>query len=184
MQFKGLLGGVSLPRGEEVVGIAGMDLNLEGLANFRISPPPDGDNYLAYSSAIRLYPMVDQADSNLVSGLGSFWSISEPGRPDVELRLSHIQGDIAITEGRLEITARNETGAGEPPQLTLSNKILFGASAQDRINDGMTGLSNPSIYGGQVGQAVKADVYFGSDRLGDIVVPNGSLKATIGLLPQ
>jgi len=184
MQFKGLLGGVSLPRGDEVVGIAGMDLNLEGLANFRISPPPDGENFLAYSSAIRLYSVADQPGSNLASGQGSFWSISEPGRADVELRLADIQGDIAITEGRLELTGRNETGAGEPPQLTLSNKILFGASAQNRINDGVAGLTNPSSYGGQVGQAVKADVYFGADRLGDIVVPNGTLKATIGLLPQ
>ena len=182
MQLSAELAGVSLPRGDDKVGIADVDLNLEGLVNFRLSPPPDGENFLAYSAAIRLYSMSDTADSTLVSGQGSFWSIAEPGRPEVELRLANIQGDLAIVDSKLELYERNHGGNGESPQLEISNKIVFGGSAVQRLQDGTSGLA--SVPGGALGQEVKSDIYFGSDRLGQLVIPNGSIRTTIGLLPQ
>ena len=182
MQLSAELAGVTLPRGEDKVGIADVNLNLEGLANFRISPPPDGENFLAYSAAIRLYPLNDTAGSVLASGQGSFWSIAEPGRPDVELRLADMQGDLAIVDSRLELYERNHGGNGESPQLELSNKIVFGGSAVGRLQEGTTGLG--ALPGGSPGQEMKSDIYFGSDRLGQLVIPNGSIRTTLGLLPQ
>lgn len=182
MQLSAELAGVSLPRGDDKVAIADVDLNLEGLVNFRLSPPPDGENFLAYSAAIRLYSMSDTTDSTLVSGQGSFWSIAEPGRPEVELRLANIEGDVAIVDSKLELHERNHSGNGESPQLEISNKIVFGGSAVQRLQDGTEGLA--SVPGGALGQEVKSDIYFGSDRLGQLVIPNGSIRTTIGLLPQ
>ena len=182
MQLSAELAGVSLPRGDDKVAIADVDLNLEGLVNFRLSPPPDGENFLAYSAAIRLYSMRDTTDSALVSGQGSFWSIAEPGRPEVELRLANIEGDLAIVDSKLELHERNHGGNGESPQLEISNKIVFGGSAVQRLQDGTEGLA--SVPGGALGQEVESDIYFGSDRLGQLVIPNGSIRTTIGLLPQ
>jgi len=182
MQLSAELAGVSLPRGDDKVAIADVDLNLERLVNFRLSPPPDGENFLAYSAAIRLYSMSDTTDSTLVSGQGSFWSIAEPGRPEVELRLANIEGDVAIVDSKLELHERNHSGNGESPQLEISNKIVFGGSAVQRLQDGTEGLA--SVPGGALGQEVKSDIYFGSDRLGQLVIPNGSIRTTIGLLPQ
>lgn len=181
MQLSAELAGVDLPDGSNKVGIADVNLNLEGGVNFRLSPPPPGENYLAYSAAIRLYPLTDTGDSTLASGEGSFWSIAEPGRPDVELRLAGIEGDISIEDSKIELYERDYGGNGESPKLELSNKLVFGASAANRLAEGVVGIE-PAV--GNFGQAVKSDIYFGADRLGQLVIPNGSIRTTIGLLPQ
>jgi hypothetical protein len=100
----------------------------------------------------------------------------------VELRLANIQGDLAIVDSKLELYERNHGGNGESPQLEISNKIVFGGSAVQRLQDGTSGLA--SVSGGALGEEVKSDIYFGSDRLGQLVIPNGSIRTTIGLLPQ
>lgn len=182
MQLSAELAGAQLPDGADKVVIADVALNLEGLANFRLSPPPDGENYLAYSAAIRLYPLSDSADSILAGGEGSYWSIAEPGRPEVSLRLANMEGDLAIEDSRIALYERNYGGNGESPKLQLSNKLVFGASAVARLEDGTDGLS--SVPGGALGQPVKSDLYFGADRLGELAIPNGSIRATIELLPQ
>ncbi|MZR63071.1 hypothetical protein [Alcanivorax sp. DP30] len=181
MQLSAEFAGVALPDGSDKVHVADVDLNLEGGINFRLSPPPPGENYLAYSAAMRLYPLSDTVDSVLASGGGSYWSISEPGRPGVELRLANIVGDLAIVDSKIELYERNHGGNGESPELEISNKIVFGGSAAARLGDGISGLTPAPT---DLGQVVSSDVYFGSDRLGQLVIPNGSIRTTIGLLPQ
>lgn len=181
MQLSAEFAGVVLPDGSDKVHIADVDLNLEGGINFRLSPPPPGENYLAYSAGIRLYPISDTADSVMASGEGSFWSIAEPGRPGVELKLTGIQGDMAIEESKIELFERDYGGNGENPKLEMTNNLVFGASAAARLADGVGGLE-PAV--GSFGQAVESDIYFGSDRLGQLAIPNGRIRTTIGLLPQ
>lgn len=182
MQLTGLLSGVKLPTGDDRADIASVDMNLEGLMNFRLSPPPDGENFLAYSAGVRLSPLSDTATMQLASGNGSYWSIAEPGRPEVALRFANMTGDFALSEGRLEVMARNEAGPGEPPMLTLENKILVGASAAARMTDASIGVSLPG--GAPAGQVLHSDVYFGDDALGRVVIPAATLKSTISLLPK
>ncbi|WP_162925625.1 DUF6160 family protein [Isoalcanivorax indicus] len=178
MQFSGLLGMARLPDGADVVRIAGSDLNLEGLINFRLSPPPAGAHHLAYSAAMRLEPLHDAASDLHASGQGSWYSIYEAGRPDVALTFADLRGDITLEEGRLEVLAAGEKQPGSPPSLTLSNQIRIGASAAPRLAQGTTGLGLMDA-----GQVLRGDVYFGGNRLGEIVIPGATLRSTITLVP-
>lgn len=182
LQLSGILGGVKLPTGTDRADIASVDMNLEGLLNVRLSPPPDGENFLAYSAGVRLYPLANNSAMQLASGNGSYWSIAEPGRPEVALRFTNMTGDFALAEGRLEVMARNEKGQGEPPMLTLENKILVGASAAGRLADATNGIALPG--GGPAGKVLQSDVFFGDNALGRVVIPAATLKSSISLLPK
>ena len=182
LQLSGLLGGVRLPRGNQRVDIASVDMNLEGLINFRLSPPPDGENFLAYSGAVRLYDMADTASSNLVSGTGSYWSIAEPGRPEIDLRFANMTGDFALDQGRLEIIARDELGPGTEPMLVLEQRLLVGMSAADRITDSVSGMTLPG--GWAAGQPLRSDIYLGDKRMGQMIIPAANLGGSIALMPQ
>lgn len=95
--------------------------------------------------------------------------------------MANIVGDLAIVDSKIELYERNHGGNGESPELEISNKIVFGGSAAARLGDGISGLTPAPT---DLGQVVSSDVYFGSDRLGQLVIPNGSIRTTIGLLPQ
>ena len=182
LQLSGLLGGVQLPTGLDRVDIASVDLNLEGLLNFRLSPPPDGENFLAYSGAVRLYNMSDTANSVLTSGSGSYWSIAEPGRPDIDLRFANMSGDFAIDQGRLEVIARDELGPGSDPMLVLEQRLLVGMSAASRIADSVSGMTLPG--GWAAGQPLRSEVYLGDKRMGQMVIPAANLGGSIALMPK
>ncbi|MCH8541997.1 MAG: hypothetical protein LAT61_00375 [Alcanivorax sp.] len=180
MQLRGLLALTRVPDGQDMMAIAGSDLNLEGFANFRITPPPPGEAYLGYSAALRLGELNNTADATLAGGQGSYYAIYEPGRPDVALSFTGITGDVSLEDGRLQVYGRNEKSDGSPPELALSNTIRIGASAAGRMDDAHAGALLP---GGAGGQVLRSDVYFGNDRLGEMVIPGATLKSSISLTP-
>jgi hypothetical protein len=185
MQLSGLLGLASLPDGANRAAIAHVDMNLEGMGNFRVSPPPDGDNYLAYSAALRLGDLGTSAwntpNATLASGRGSYFSLAEPGMPQADLSFENITGDLTLERGRLALRAAGERGP--EPTLTLSNEIRLGASATARINDAHAGAPLPGPSGSPAGSLVRSDVYFGDDRLGEVIIPAATQKSSITLLP-
>lgn len=191
--MRALFGGARLPRGHDLVRGANLDLNFEGLWNLRLSPPPTGADRVAYSVAIRFrcgtttpFGCLDNAFANATgsaqaSGSGSFISIEEPGRAGVDLRFADMSGDVAWTEGTLQMRAADETGTGKS-DLTLTNKLLLGASATTRMNDAATGVGLGN--GGVAGRAFTTNVQFGGNQILSWAVPAASMYAGIVLMPK
>ncbi len=196
IHIKTYFGGGVLPKTDGTYGAKGIEvvkgsyinLNLEGLINFRMSParPADatatgstkGRQYLAYSGAIR---GLDITDPLFAGGDGTFLSFAEPGDIKTELRFAKITGDIAITDGRIDLRGTNEDGDGKP-KLVLSQTLHVGASAAARLNDAVTGTVLPGLAAGQpldIGR-----VEFSGKTLGRIVVPNAQIYSSMTLKPQ
>lgn len=96
---------------------------------------------------------------------GTFISISEPGQPDVDLRLARISGDLAVRNGRLDLQSTADNGDGDPAKLLIQQELLFGATA------GGAAL--------EIGR-----VEFGNRNLGTMVIPSGQLRTRVGLTCQ
>lgn len=164
-----------------------INLNAEGLLNFRLSPSSaaatGGKNFLGYSGAIRFMDtdLANFSESN--NGTvddGSFLSFAEPNRPDVDLRLANVTGDMALTEGRMDMRASSEDADGKP-KLVMASNILLGAAAADRMNDAVVGSSLP---GGAAGQAFTIGALkLGGQTLGQIVIPQAALYQSVTLKP-
>lgn len=203
--LKGLFGGARLPSGLDVIRVANIDMNLEGLLNFRLSPPPsnvqagktaESNDYLAYSGALRLrcggvsnFGCTDNAFSDVggsvASGQGSYIHIEEPGRAGVYLGFDDLSGDMAFTEGILQLRSAADTDADTAPgsapkyagatakaDLSIANKILMGASAASRLTDGVTGSGVGS--GGAAGRAMTGNIRFGGNDIMSMAIPAGS----------
>jgi hypothetical protein len=197
INVKGTFGGGVLPpygvAGQEIVRGAFINLNLEGLLNFRLSPASptatDGKNYLAYSAALRLMNtnVANFSESTLATTAddGSFLSISEPSNNSVDFRLADVQGDIAITGGRMDLRGTSEDGDSKP-KLVLAQTLLFGSTASARMTDAVTGSTLPALPSGSAaGQPFDIKrVEFGNQALGRIVIPSGQLYSAITLKPQ
>ena len=183
MLLKGELGIVRVPDGAEYTPFAGASLNLEGALNVRISPPPTGENYLAYSLAARLEPISNDANATIASGQGAYFSMYEPGRPEVAFSLLNIRGDYSIEEGRLSIYAAGETrpdgSAPNYPELAASHTLKTSSSAAARLNDGAIG-TNAFANSGQI---MRADLFFGNDRLGELAIPGATFTSQISIMP-
>jgi hypothetical protein len=183
MQLKGELAIVRVPDGGDYIPFAGSSLNLEGALNVRLSPPPDGESYLAYSLGARLGAVTDGADATLASGQGAFYSIYEPGRPEVAFSLMNIRGDYSLEEGRLSLYSAGETrpdgSAPDYPELSLSQVLKTSSSAAPRLADAALGTSTFS----DAGRVMRADIFFGNDRLGELVIPGATFKSHISIMP-
>lgn len=205
-----LFGGARLPNGRDLVRGAYIDMNLEGAWNFRISPPPllatddETNDFLAWSAALRLRcgttvrpgcsdnAFTDSAGSTIASGSGSYLSIAEPSFPDVDLRIGDVNGDVAWTQGVLQLRSTNDTIAdnapGSPadiagkPELVLASKLLIGASAGPRLSEATVGSSIGS--GGAAGRPLTANVTFGGNDMWSIAMPAGSFYSSFTLMPQ
>lgn len=210
--LKAVLGGVRLPRGHDLVLGTDIDYNFEGLWNFRLSPAPanyagDSADFLAYSGAIRYRcgsaipwgcagnVFSESAGSAYASGSGSYMAFSEPGRPDVALKFADMSGDVAWTEGRIQLRARNDTcnpgsdpacgpakSSTAKPDLVIGNKLLIGKSAEARINDAVLGSSLGD--GGPAGRTFTANVMFGNNHMLSWAIPAGNMYASIVITPQ
>lgn len=212
--LKGLFGGARLPNGHDLIRVANIDMNLEGLLNFRISPPPtdvqsgktaESNDYLAYSGAMRLRcggvtafgctdnAFADSAGSSTASGSGSYISIEEPGKPGVDLRFADLSGDLAITEGVLQLRSAPDTAADAAPNsgnkfstaradLTIANKILMGASASSRLTDGTSGAGVGN--GGAAGRALTGNVRFGGNDIMSMAIPAASAYYSLTIRAQ
>lgn len=210
--LKALIGGVRLPRGLDLVRAADIDYNFEGLWNFRLSPTPadfagESGDFLAYSGAIRYrcgsttaWGCLDNAfgastGSAYASGSGSYMAFSEPGRPDVALKFADMSGDVAWTEGRIQLRARNDTcdpgadptcgpakSATAKPDLVIGNKLLVGKSAETRMGDAAAGSSLGS--GGPAGRTFTSNVMFGNNHMLTWAIPAANMHASIVVMPQ
>lgn len=175
-----------------------LDLNLEGVANVRFSPShPDSEvagpnfvgarNFLGYSGAFRLQD-TNIADfsgdtSGGVGDYGSYLSFAEPGRPDVVWRWANISGDLAFTNGMIDVRGSGEDGDGKP-KLKISNNVLIGAAAAGRLTEAVAGTTN-ALQGIAAGQALEINrIMLGNGNLGRIVVPSAQIYASITLQPQ
>ena len=183
MQLKGELAIVRVPDGGDYTPFAGSSLNLEGALNVRISPPPTGENYLAYSLGARLGAVTDGVDATIAGGQGAFYSIYEPGRPEVAFSLMNIRGDYSIEAGRLSLYAAGETrpdgSAPDYPELALSQVLKTSSSASSRLADAALGTATFS----DAGRVMRADIFFGNDRLGELVIPGATFKSHISIMP-
>lgn len=192
--FRGIFGGGSLPNGAEVVQGAYLEANLEGLANLRFSPSDPtatiaadgGKNFLGYSLALRLGDLTDPAFDTgggaLGSGTGTYLSLAEPSRQDVKVTFGDISGDIAFTNGIMDLRGPGEEAAGSRPALVISNDILIGQTAAARMNDAVVGHTLPGPGAGQA--LVINDVSFSGESLGRMAVPSGRWGATTKFKPQ
>ncbi len=199
INIKTFFGGGVIPpygvAGEETVKGAFINLNLEGLINFRMSPPIPGDasgkQYLAYSGAIRgLDFPVATTGANFAavgcgvggtSNCGTFLSLAEPSDTSVDFRLANITGDVAITNGRMDLRSSTEDGDGKP-KLVISQTLNIGADAATRLTNAVQGTSLPGAAAGQVLRINNVD--FSGKTLGRIVIPNGRLSSSLTLKPQ
>ncbi len=203
-----LFSGARLPGGHDLIRGLYVDFNFEGLWNFRLSPPPtrtsEVQDFLAYSAAIRFRcgtttplgcsgnAFADAAGSTIASGQGSYMSLAEPGSPAADLRVGDMSGDIAWTEGTLQVRSVNDTSADNAPnspadvpgkpEVVIANKILVGASAAARMTDASLGAGLGA--GGAAGRTLTANVYFAGSRVLSWAIPAASVYASFSILPQ
>lgn len=188
----GIFGGGTIPNGAQLVSGALVDINLEGLLNVRLSPSPSdcataGGCFLGYSMAARLYDIGDgglypQGNNQLASGRGSYIALAELSRPDMAYTLGGITGDFAITNGKADMIDRAEE-SDDQYKLRLSNDILFGATANNRLLNGVEG--GGALPGGTTAQPFMVNnISLGPDRMGAVAIPSGQWHASVTLRPQ
>lgn len=186
--IRGLFGGGTFPSGARIVRGANVELNIEGMWNFRFSPSPAaspfGTNFMGYSLAYRLMNTNIANFSENTAGDatddGSFLSLSEPSNPTADFRLANITGDMAFVNGRIDLRPPGEDGAR--PKLVIANDIQIGSTANARLLDGVV---DSSVPGGNAAQPLIINrVEFGNKSLGQIVIPSGQLFYSVALKPQ
>lgn len=173
-----------------------IDLNLEGLVNLRFSPSdpneannPDGArNFLGYSGALRLGT---NPGTGVIGGstlrqcggesCGSYLSLAEPNKPEVDFRLAQVSGDVAFTNGRVDIVGTGERSGSPEPKMVLANTIEIGTAAQATLQ-GILDTTNVA-YGAP--QQLRIDkVMLGDANLGRIIIPAARIHSSITLEPQ
>lgn len=188
VSLNGTFGGGTIPNGDKLVRGALVDANFEGQLNLRLTPddPNCGATNscgLNFSAAVRLEDIAvsDFAlDGNLgASGEGSYIKLAELNAPDMAYTLGDITGDFAWTNGRIDLRSDDDTGVPDQPELELSNDILFGSTAKDRLVDG--GL----IASGDAAQPfIINNAALGDNRMGAVAIPSGQWGMTLRLRPQ
>src|SRR5690606_36040146 len=142
-QFTGTFGGLRLPAtgvslapdSSDIVKGTILDVNLEGLLNLRLSPSSpnyadrNAEGYLNFSAALRptntnISGFSAHDGTGPGTDLGSYISLAEPSRPDVQIIFGDINGDIAMVNGIIDLRSSNEDGDGTP-KLRIANDIQF-----------------------------------------------------------
>lgn len=153
-------------------------------------------NYLGYSWAMRF---MDTNDANLsentngyagwsgtalqLGDYGSYLSLAEPNRPDVDVRFSNITGDLALVNGVIDMVPTAQDGDGKP-KLRISHTMVLGSASAARVTDA---ASNRSGWENGVvpGQEFRIDrVLLGGANLGRIVIPSATIYSSLTLKPQ
>lgn len=180
----------------QTVNGANIDLNLEGLVNLRFSPSDPasafGDNYLAYSGALRLGSNEGNGMIGATSTLstcgssgdqpcGSYISLAEPSQPEAAIKLANITGDLVFTEGRVDLVGTGELGSGSEPQMVLANKIKVGYAAADHLNPILASAGMAEDAGNPV---LIDNIMLGNANLGRMVIPSAQIYSSITLEPQ
>ncbi|WP_156964800.1 DUF6160 family protein [Alcanivorax jadensis] len=187
----------STTRAQTVNG-ANLDLNLEGLVNLRFSPSDpastSGNNYLGYSGALSLGTShsdgmlggttdVSNCGSLGDSNCGSYLSIAEPSQPEAAIKLANITGDLAFTDGRVDIVGTNERAMSPEPKMIIANNIKVGYAAATHLGSVLDTV--PGISSANAGQPVIIDsIMLGDAKLGRMVIPSAQIYSSITLEPQ
>lgn len=198
--------------GPTVVKASLIRLNFEGMLNGRLSPsaPSSGagssfnpctygfvcNNYLGYSWAMRFMDTNDanfSENTSVYSGwsgtvaqlgdYGSYLSLAEPNRPDVDVRFSNMTGDLALTNGVIDMVPTAQDGDNKP-KLRIMHTMVLGSAAAARVTDAS---SNRTAWQSGVapGQEFRIDrVLLGGANLGRIVVPSATIFSSLTLKPQ
>ncbi len=187
----------STSRAQTVNG-ANLDMNLEGLVNLRFSPSDPastaGNNYLGFSGALSLGTThsdgmlgattdVANCGSQGDSNCGSYLSIAEPSQPQAAIKLANITGDLAFTEGRVDIVGTSERAMSPEPKMIIANNIKVGYAATDHLSSVLE--TAPGISSANAGQPVIIDsIMLGDAKLGRMVIPSAQIHSSITLEPQ
>lgn len=195
INFKGQFGGGEIPNMASYVRGFDLDVNLEATAlRLQISPPPSGQSYMGYSGFVRIGDTNVSSFSGATGGAtvltangvggcasaagcyfddGSYISMSEQNRPNVDVRFANITGDIGIQNGRFDLVSDAETPVGVPAKLILSQEMVIGATN-----------AAASCPGGAC-QALRINrVEFNDQNLGQIAMPGGLIGVSLALKPQ
>ena len=173
-------------------------MNLEGLVNLRFSPSDpastSGNNYLGYSGALSLGTShsdgmlggttdVSNCGSLGDSNCGSYLSIAEPSQPEAAIKLANITGDLAFTDGRVDIVGTNERATSPEPKMIIANNIKVGYAAATHLGSVLDTV--PGISSANAGQPVIIDsIMLGDAKLGRMVIPSAQIYSSITLEPQ
>lgn len=198
--------------GPTVVKASLIQLNFEGMLNGRLSPAaPTASaynpcsaavtgytctNYLGYSWAMRFMDLNDANFAANTTGYagwngtaaqladyGSYLSLAEPNRPDIDVRFANVTGDLALTNGVIDMVPTAQDG-DNTPKLRISHTMVLGAAAATRVTDAS---ANRTGWQGSVapGQEFRIDrVLLGGANLGRIVVPSATIYSSLTLKPQ
>lgn len=174
----------------------------------------DSNDYLAYSGAIRLRcgtttsfgcagnAFADSTGSTtaatkLVNSVlvqqGSYIRIEEPGKEGVALQFDDLSGDIAITEGVLQLRAASNDNTNAAPNsgnkfstdradLTIANKVLMGASAGTRLTEGVAGAGVGA--GGAAGRPLTGNIRFSGNDIMSMAIPAASAFYSLTIRAQ
>jgi hypothetical protein len=137
-----------------------------GALTFLISggPAPAGQSYMGYSADLRFADLT-VADFADTGSNGSYISIAEPGRSDVQLTLGQITGNLSMANGRVDLIPEAEA-APRTAQLMIGNDILFGTT----VAGGAPLLVNAVSLGG--------------NNVGSIAIPSGQWYGSFALMKQ
>ena len=117
------------------------------------------------------------------STCGSYLSIAEPSQPNAAFKLANITGDLAFTDGRVDVVGTNEIAPGSEPKMVIANKIKAGYAAASDLGAVLDTV--PGISSANAGQPVMIDnIMLGEANLGRMVIPSAQIYSSITLEPQ
>lgn len=164
---QGRFGGGTIPNLSAPNIISDIDLNLEfSKLNMLLYPATsNGYPYLGYSMAAKF----GTASAGIASSDpdGSYFSLSEPSRSDVNFRVAKINGDVELKNGQIFLISGADTvnAPDQVKRLRFANDIYLGSSVSG-------------------GSAVTADIKFSGSALGSIAIPSGRMYSSLTLKPQ
>lgn len=169
VQFKGRFGGGDVPNMTAPVNGFDINANFESTSfNFTLEPPAVGQNYLGFSGTVDVgdTDIAGFSESTAVDGSddGTFISLSEPGRPTVDVRLANISGRLQWVGGRIDLVSDSEV-ANQTAKLEIASSLNLGTTA-----------SGAALTIGRV--------EFGNQALGTVVAPSGTWYAGVALKRQ
>lgn len=183
-QIRGMLGGGKLPDMPVPQSMAYIDLNLEAdRYQLILAPAPSGNSALLYSGFINLANLGTSIANptptagNHMHDDGTYFSLAEPNmsKLDVDFRFANITGPLAIRNGKVDLQGDSDSTF----RLLISNDIDVGTTAIVPCSFGVTCTPAAATAPLRVGS-----LEFGGKNLATIVMPSGTIRSQITLMPQ
>lgn len=156
--FRGALGGGDLADLTDLVQISTIDVRLDtDQFVFALSPVDASVPSGGTRPAIAFDALLDFNGN-------SYMALAEPSNPNAEMSVANVSGRIMWRNGKVQLLSQADTGTGRP-ELKISNDLLIGGTASG-------------------GAPLRGDVFLGTERLGEVVIPTGKFYSSIALKPQ